>query len=136
MSPCRTKNKTHKRVDELYLEPTAIVQISFADISGRKPKEIRNRAHKASTSYLRCCMRARKTCNLMLQNKLMLLVLPSSFKLVGQTTNQIVVPCHFFLPENNRLKIMVYSCSMSSNCVWLQIIFCSRLKETMLKDIH
>ena len=39
MSPCRTKYKTHKRVDELYLEPTAIVQISFADISGRKPKK-------------------------------------------------------------------------------------------------
>ena len=42
----------------------------------------------------------------------------------------------FFLPENNRLKIMVYSCSMSSNCVWLQIIFCSRVKETMNEDIH
>ena len=97
MSLCRTKNKTHKRVDELYLEPTAIVQISFADISGRKPKEIQNGAHKASTSYLRCYKRERKTCNLMLQNKLILLVLPSSFKLVGQTTNQIVIPCHFFV---------------------------------------
>ena len=26
---------------------------------------------------------------------------------------------------NNYLQIMVYSCAMSSNCIWLQIIFCS-----------
>ena len=74
----------------------------------------------------------------MLQNKLMLLVLPSSFKLVGQTTNQIVIRCQFFLPANNynRLQLMVYSCLMSSNCVWLHIIFCSCVKETTHEDIH
>ena len=39
-------------------------------------------------------------------------------------------------PANNCLQIMVYSCTMSSNCVWLsvwlQIIFCSCVNETTL----
>ena len=33
-------------------------------------------------------------------------------------------------PANNYLQIMVCSCAMLSNCVWLQIIFCSCLNET------
>ena len=33
-------------------------------------------------------------------------------------------------PANNCLEIMVCSCAMSSNCVWLQIIFCSCVNET------
>ena len=32
-------------------------------------------------------------------------------------------------PANNCLQIMVCSCAMSSNFVWLQIIFCSRRKR-------
>ena len=35
-------------------------------------------------------------------------------------------------PANNCLQIMVCSCAMPSNCVWLQIIFCSCVKETLL----
>ena len=35
-------------------------------------------------------------------------------------------------PANNCVQIMVCSCAMPSNCVWLQIIFCTRVKETML----
>ena len=39
-------------------------------------------------------------------------------------------------PANNCLQIMVCSCTMSSNCVWLcvwlQIIFCSCVNETTL----
>ena len=35
-------------------------------------------------------------------------------------------------PANNCLQIMVCSCAMPSNCVWLQIIFCSCVKETVL----
>ena len=33
---------------------------------------------------------------------------------------------------NNCLQIMVCSCAMPSNSVWLQIIFCSCVKETVL----
>ena len=33
-------------------------------------------------------------------------------------------------PANNCLQIMVCSCAMTSNCVWLQIIFCLRANET------
>ena len=33
---------------------------------------------------------------------------------------------------NNCLQIMVCSCAMPSNCVWLQIIFCTCVKETVL----
>ena len=33
-------------------------------------------------------------------------------------------------PTNNCLQIMVCSCAMPSNSVWLQIIFCSSVKET------
>ena len=36
------------------------------------------------------------------------------------------------LPANNYLQIMVCSCAMPSNCVWLQMIFCSCVKETVL----
>ena len=40
-------------------------------------------------------------------------------------------------PANNCLQIMVCSCAMSSNFVWLQIIFCSCVNETTLpEDIH
>ena len=35
-------------------------------------------------------------------------------------------------PANTCLQIMVCSRAMPSNCVWLQIIFCSRVKETVL----
>ena len=35
-------------------------------------------------------------------------------------------------PVNNCLQIMVCSCAMPSNCVWLQIIFWTCLKETVL----
>ena len=35
-------------------------------------------------------------------------------------------------PANNCLQILVCSCAMLSNCVWLQIIFCSYVKETVL----
>ena len=34
-------------------------------------------------------------------------------------------------PANNCLQIMVCSCAVPSNCVWLQIIFCSYVKETV-----
>ena len=47
----------------------------------------------------------------------------------------IIIRCKFFSlfigreptmwPTNNCLQIMVYSCELSSNCIWLQIIFCS-----------
>ena len=35
-------------------------------------------------------------------------------------------------PANNRLQIMVCSFAMPSNCVWLQIIFCTCVKETVV----
>ena len=35
-------------------------------------------------------------------------------------------------PANNCLQIMVCSCAMPSNCVWLQVIFCTCVKETVL----
>ena len=35
-------------------------------------------------------------------------------------------------PANNCLQIMVCSCAMPSNCFWLQIIFCTCVKETVL----
>ena len=35
-------------------------------------------------------------------------------------------------PANNCLQIMVCSCAMPFNSVWLQIIFCSCVKETVL----
>ena len=35
-------------------------------------------------------------------------------------------------PANNCLQIMVCSCAMPSNCVWLQIIFCTCVMETVL----
>ena len=35
-------------------------------------------------------------------------------------------------PAINCLQIMVCSCSVSSNCVWLQIIFCSCINKTAL----
>ena len=35
-------------------------------------------------------------------------------------------------PANNCLQIIVCSCTMLSNCVWLQIIFCTCVKETVL----
>ena len=54
---------------------------------------------------------------------------------------QIIIQSKFFFlfigrepttwPANNCLQIMVCSCAMPSNCVWLQI-FCSCVKETVL----
>ena len=54
----------------------------------------------------------------------------------------IIIQCKFFFPftgrkantwsANNCLQIMVCSCSMLSNCVWLQIIYCPCVKETTL----
>ena len=35
-------------------------------------------------------------------------------------------------PANNCPQIMVCSCAMPSNCVWLQLIFCTCVKETVL----
>ena len=35
-------------------------------------------------------------------------------------------------PTNNCIQIMVCSCAIPSNCVWLQIIFCTCIKETVL----
>ena len=35
-------------------------------------------------------------------------------------------------PANNCLQLIVCSCAMPSNCVWLQIIFCTWVKETVL----
>ena len=35
-------------------------------------------------------------------------------------------------PANNCIQIMVCSCAMPSNCVWMQIIFCTCVKETVL----
>ena len=35
-------------------------------------------------------------------------------------------------PANNSLQIMVCSSAMPSNSVWLQIIFCSSIKETVV----
>ena len=32
---------------------------------------------------------------------------------------------------NNCIQIMICSCAMPSNCVWLQIIFCTCIKETV-----
>ena len=59
-----------------------------------------------------------------------------------QSINIIIIRCKcFFLsigrgpttwPANNCLQIMVCSCAMPSNCVWLQIIFCTCVKETVL----
>ena len=35
-------------------------------------------------------------------------------------------------PTNNCLQIMVCPCTMPSNCIWLQIIFCTCIKEIVL----
>ena len=53
-----------------------------------------------------------------------------------------VIQCKFFFlftgqkpnvwPANSCLQIMVRSCVMSSNCVWLQITFCSCINKTTL----
>ena len=54
----------------------------------------------------------------------------------------IIIRCKFFFPfivrkpitwpVNKFLQIMVCSCAMSSNCIWLQIIFCSCVNERTL----
>ena len=54
--------------------------------------------------------------------------------------NRIIIRCRFFflfigrepttLPVNDCLQIIVCSCAMTSNCVWLQTIFCSCVSET------
>ena len=59
---------------------------------------------------------------------------PNEMRAVILLTKQIIIRCKFFFlfigrepttwPANNCLQIMVCSCAMSSNCVWLQIIFC------------
>ena len=41
-------------------------------------------------------------------------------------------PRAYHVTCNNCLQIMVCSCAMPSNCVWLQIIFCTCVKETVL----
>ena len=43
-------------------------------------------------------------------------------KNLSRKTN--IIQYHSTWPANNCLQIMVCSCAMSSNCVWLQIIFC------------
>ena len=65
---------------------------------------------------------------------------PNEMRAVILLTKQIIIRCKFFFlfigrepttwPANNCLQIMVCSCAMSSNCVWLQIIFCSCVNET------
>ena len=57
-------------------------------------------------------------------------------------TKHIIIQSKFFFffigrelttwPASNCLQIMICSCAMPSNCVWLQIIFCSCVKETVL----
>ena len=59
----------------------------------------------------------------------------------GKWINWIIIRCKLFFlfvgrkpttwPANNCLQIMVSSCAMLSNCVWLQIIFCSCVNKTM-----
>ena len=49
-------------------------------------------------------------------------------KNLSRKTN--IIQYHSTWPANNCLQIMVCSCAMSSNCVWLQIIFCSCVNET------
>ena len=58
----------------------------------------------------------------------------------SNSVTEVIIQCNFFFlfisrepatwPANNCLQIMVCSCAMTSNCVWLQIIFCSRANET------
>ena len=64
------------------------------------------------------------------------------YLLCSFTIKAIVIRSKFFFlfigrepttwPANNCLQIMVCSCAMPSNCVWLQIIFCTCVKETVL----
>ena len=61
---------------------------------------------------------------------------------LGPWLNIIIIRSKFFFlfvgqepttwPVNNCLQIMICSCAMPSNCVWLQIIFCTCVKETVL----
>ena len=61
---------------------------------------------------------------------------------VNASVTVIMIRCKFFFlfigrepttwPANNCLQIMVCSCAMSSNCAWLQIIFCPCVNETTL----
>ena len=37
-------------------------------------------------------------------------------------------------PANNSLQIIICICAIASNCVWLQIIFCSFMNETSLSS--
>ena len=58
----------------------------------------------------------------------------------SNSVTEIIIRCKLFFlligrepttwPANNCLQMMVCSCAMTSNCVWLQIIFCSRANET------
>ena len=58
----------------------------------------------------------------------------------SNSVTEVIIQCNFFFlfisrepatwSANNCLQIMVCSCAMTSNCVWLQIIFCSRANET------
>ena len=60
--------------------------------------------------------------------------------IVGGERNKIIIRCKLFFlfigrrpttwPANNCLQIMLCWCAMLSNCVWLQIIFCSCVNET------
>ena len=58
-------------------------------------------------------------------------------KMLWQISIIIRCKCFFFFmdrgpttwPANNCLQIMVCSCAMPSNCVWLQIIFCSCVRK-------
>ena len=61
--------------------------------------------------------------------------------IIAWITIRIIIQSKFFFlfigrepttwPANNCLQIMVCSCAMPSNCVWLQIIFCTCVKETV-----
>ena len=65
-----------------------------------------------------------------------------SWKRTDQTKRVFIIRSKFFClfvgrepttwPANNCLQIMVCSCAMLSNWFWLQIIFCTCLKETVL----
>ena len=92
----------------------------------RKCLVSRSRTHYWSFTSLSCSWRRRNV--------------PNEMRAVILLTKQIIIRCKFFFlfigrepttwPANNCLQIMVCSCAMSSNCVWLQIIFCSCVNET------
>ena len=115
----------------------------------RKCLVSRSTTHYWSFTSLSCSWRRRNVPNEM-RAVILLVCYTAVFSVVTQRsspgatiillTKQIIIRCKFFFlfigrepttwPANNCLQIMVCSCAMSSNCVWLQIIFCSCVNET------